>query len=78
MHWRCQRWQVENKKLHHSNPTKVLHKVSGAQKAQWESLVFSFACSLGWKHWWEFAVCRKAWKEHEEVFSNFARLELNI
>ena len=67
LHWRCQGWRESNRSLHHSNPTKVLHRVSGAQKSQWEELIYSFAKAIGWESWWEEAQERANWKKHEDV-----------
>ena len=60
------RW--ENRCLHHRNPSKVLHRVSGAQKHAFDHHVAAFAGHMNWPCWLVVASNREQWKSFEKTF----------
>jgi len=61
-----------------NNPSKVLHKKSGAQPEQWEKLLHEFSTACGWSDWWTMAANKNLWKEHEIVFAAFVRVNMAL
>eukprot|EP00973_Karenia_brevis_P067300 9359823-Karenia_brevis.AAC.1 len=69
VNYRTSEFYMFNAALHHRNPSKVLHRQSGAQRPIFDKYMHEAASFFQWQDMWQnVAQSRATWKEFENPF----------